>query len=562
MPQQGNITGQLNVTNEWKLEFTVEGPDQGVYNGGVEAVATPNNLGGFDFSTTPATTALVLEQQHSGGEPEPDVGTAEDNGCGEDGDLWVERNRYYNAGQLYFQSGQAVHSNFPEPGLYRVCMTGSIPEQFATTGGNVDIDVRFLAEQGWPDPGQLPYDVSNMDFFTELKPFMANDQLVPVDVEDVLKTNNQRLNLDQFRSLVIADSALPGHYEHSTVVADEDEAVDPPPPGTRGPKEVQRWGDILEQYVRGGGNLVLTDGAIKNLAYMGIIPRDKFDEIEEYAGNIAFTADEGDTDTYDDPLAKDIDQPGAAEGNGHRHQTYEPVPIGFEIMDADGDDRDDAPVWTVDQPTWEAAGGRTVGTTTANEVTLGELPMGAGQVRIIGALLPMPSNTADIPYGLNSYALTYSGWQVFNNALQVPGVPGGGGGRGGGGGVLSGCNRLLKLDNINKIYGTKDKDVLKGTAQPDAICGGPGKDTIRGLKGNDILIGGKDNDRVTGSGGNDKIYLGAGNDRANGGSGKDRIVGYKGNDTLVGGSQRDLLNGQAGTDTCKGSGDSVKRCEN
>jgi RTX calcium-binding nonapeptide repeat (4 copies) len=555
LPQQGNVSGLLNVTNEWKLEFTVEGPNEGVYNGGLEAVATPNNLGGFDFSTTPNTTATVLEQQHSlGQEEEPGVGPAEDNGCGEDGDQWVERNRYFNAGQLYFQSGQAVRANYPTPGLWRVCMTGGIPDQFATTGGNVDVDVRFLAEQGWPDPGQLPYDVSNMDFFTELKPFMEKDQLVRVDVEDVLRTNKKKLNLNQFRSLVIADSALPGHYEQSATVPAEWERADPVPPGTRPQKEIDRWGDILEQYVRQGGNLVLTDGAIKNLAYMGVVPRDKIDEIEEYAGNIGFTADGGDTDTYEDPLAKDIDQPGAAEGNGHRHQTYEPVPIGFEIQDPAGDDNDDAPVWTVDQPTWEGAGGRTVGTTTETEVTLGELPLGAGTVRIIGALLPMPSDQADIPYGLSSYALTYSGYQVFNNALQVPDAPGGD--------VLSGCNRLLKLNNINKIFGTKGKDVLKGTAQADAICGGPGKDTIRGLQGNDILIGGKANDRVTGSSGNDKIYLGAGNDRANGGSGKDRIVGYKGNDVLVGGSQRDSLNGQAGTDTCRGSGDRVKRCEN
>ena len=550
LPQQGNVSGLLNVANQWKLQFTVEGPDQGVYNGGLEAVATPNNVGGFDFSTTPETTALVLEQKHpAGDEPEPDVGPAEDNGCGAANDQWVERNRYYNGGQLYFQSGQAVRANYPTPGLWRVCMTGSIPQQFATTGGNVDIDVRYLAEQGWPDPGQLPYDVSNMDFFTELKPFMNKGQLEQVTVEQVFgKGKRKKISLRQYTSLVIADSALPGHYEQSAIEPEEGELADIVPPGTRPQKEIDRWADILEQYVRQGGNLVLTDGAIKNLAYMGIVPRDKIGEIEEYAGNIGFTADGGDTDTYDDHLAKDIDQPGAAEGDGHRHQTYEPVPIGFEIQNPAGDDKDDAPVWTIDQPAWEGAGGRTVGTTTENKVSLGELKLGEGQIRIIGALLPMSSNQADIPYGLASYALTYSGWQVFNNALQAA--------------PARGCQRALRAPaEFNKILGTEAPDTLTGTTGQDAICGGGERDRIKGLSGNDILIGGKDNDKVTGSGGNDKIYLGAGNDRASGGSGKDRIVGYKGDDVLVGGSQRDSLNGQAGRDTCKGSGDAVQRCE-
>lgn len=128
---------------------------------------------------------------------------------------------------------------------------------------------------------------------------------------------------------------------------------------------------------------------------------------------------------------------------------------------------------------------------------------------------------------------------------------------------LSGCGRLAKLENVNKIFGTKGKDVLKGTSAADAICGGPGKDTIRGLDGNDVLIGGKADDRVVGGSGNDRLYLGAGNDRGNGGQGKDRVVGFKGNDKLAGGGQRDSLNGQSGVDTCSGGSgkDSFRHCE-
>jgi uncharacterized repeat protein (TIGR01451 family) len=59
-----------------------------------------------------------------------------------------------------------------------------------------------------------------------------------------------------------------------------------------------------------------------------------------------------------------------------------------------------------------------VGLTTPEQVTLGELPMGAGRIRIIGPLLPMPTESYYHPFGLASYALTYTGYQVLNNALQ------------------------------------------------------------------------------------------------------------------------------------------------
>jgi hypothetical protein len=131
------------------------------------------------------------------------------------------------------------------------------------------------------------------------------------------------------------------------------------------------------------------------------------------------------------------------------------------------------------------------------------------------------------------------------------------------GGGLSGCGRLAKMQDINKLFGTSGKDVLKGTPEDDAICGGPGIDAIKGLGGNDVLIGGKGDDRITAGSGNDEVYLGAGNDRSGGGKGKDRIVGYKGNDRLGGGGGNDFLNGQSGTDSCNGGSgkDAVRHCE-
>ena len=191
-----------------------------------------------------------------------------------------------------------------------------------------------------------------------------------------------------------------------------------PGPSSRTEAERNAWGNALRGYAERGGNLVLTDGAVRNLAWMGLMGRGFINDFSVYAGYIAFTRDDT-TDSYADPLAHNVNQPGAAEGPGFRHQTYEPVPIGYAISPADDDaDLNASPVWSVDQIEWERLGGRTAGTTTADQVTLGELPVGGGVVRVVGALLPMPTEQFYHPFGLANYSLTYSGYQVLQNALQ------------------------------------------------------------------------------------------------------------------------------------------------
>jgi uncharacterized protein (DUF2147 family) len=151
---------------------------------------------------------------------------------------------------------------------------------------------------------------------------------------------------------------------------------------------------------------------------MGVVGRGFVNDFAVYAGYIAFTRD-GSTESYSDPLAQNVNQPGAAEGPGFRHQTYEPVPIGYAISPDDDDTQlSSSPVWAVDQIEWERIGGRTAGITTADETTLGELELGQGVVRVVGALLPMPTDRSYHPFGLSNYAVTYSGYQVLQNALQ------------------------------------------------------------------------------------------------------------------------------------------------
>jgi hypothetical protein len=224
---------------------------------------------------------------------------------------------------------------------------------------------------------------------------------------------------------------LPGHYRVRVVnwaagapadgleVSFSNVYVGPPPEASsRTDAERDAWGAALRRYAERGGNLVLSDGAARALAWMGIIGRGFVNDFSAYAGYISFTRD-GSTDTYADPLAQNVNQPGAAEGPGFRHQTYEPVPIGYAITAADDDtDVNTAPVWGVDQIEWERLGGRTAGTTTADQVTLGEMVLGSGVVRVVGALLPMPTEQFYHPFGLANYAVTYSGYQVLQNVLQ------------------------------------------------------------------------------------------------------------------------------------------------
>jgi hypothetical protein len=107
-------------------------------------------------------------------------------------------------------------------------------------------------------------------------------------------------------------------------------------------------------------------------------------------------------------------------------------------------------------------------------VTIGELKIGQGDIRIAGALLPQPTEEFDHQFGLEPYATTYTGYTMARNLLQpIPsraangagnggtsGGPGGGpggGGSTGGGGTAGGrdtvggrfiiSNKLVRMKN-------------------------------------------------------------------------------------------------------------------
>jgi hypothetical protein len=119
---------------------------------------------------------------------------------------------------------------------------------------------------------------------------------------------------------------------------------------------------------------------------------------------------------------------GARFNTGMRRQLFEPTPLGFAIQNPAGADASFARQYDIDRAAFEAAGGR-VAATSANSgarnaapvhsrVTYGEIPVGQGTVRVLGALLPQPTQAYDHQLGIEPYSVTYTGYVLMRNLLE------------------------------------------------------------------------------------------------------------------------------------------------
>lgn len=383
LPQQKSISSAcpgdpcLRADNSYTFEFDVKGPKQDIYNGGIEVSLTCANAQGVGAC---AASEARLERQKSD----------EANVQGED---WETVSTYFNQSPAYVQAGQALHANLPVPGRYRIRIVGG------ETAGLFNFDIDFTKEKGWPDPGQIGYRATNMRFWQDLKPFVRSG-LEKVTPRQIRSTNSWRTRYD---TIVITDKVYP-----------------------KTARKLRRW------VARFDGNLVLTDSALKMLTEMKVI-KGKAVKNDYYLGYVNFATSRKEV-TYEDPLAKKINQPGAAEGGApaagdpppsaddeiHRRQTYEAVPIGYSIQNASGGDANTSPVWTIPQQRWSKAWGkqRAVGTTgSKDQVSYGEIKFKGGVIRILGAVLPMPTDKYDNPFGVADYGVTYAGYQMLKNML-------------------------------------------------------------------------------------------------------------------------------------------------
>lgn len=186
LPPQDGFETDLTIVpgTPVTFEFDVLGERDGVHNGAISTTISSTNVGGISGG---ATFTFAIDQLR------PD----EEN-PGQD--TWTEQNSYFNQSPIYLQAGARIDVNAPAPGKWRLRVEGLAP-------GQVHADVDFLSELAWPDPGQRPYDVSNLDFFEDLQPF-ATSPLDPISLDALLDGS---ADLDGIDSLIIADGAfLPG----------------------------------------------------------------------------------------------------------------------------------------------------------------------------------------------------------------------------------------------------------------------------------------------------------------------------------------------------------------
>ena len=156
--------------------------------------------------------------------------------------------------------------------------------------------------------------------------------------------------------------------------------------------------EALRRFVRRGGNLVLTDDAVKFLRRLGIVEKKAVKRQVSEAGHI-------DIEDSKDPYVKGV--------HSTASQTYYEVPLGYPA------DPPSAPHWTVDRQAWKKAGGKTVGyVDDEDRVGLGRVKLGKGTIAIYGAVLPRPVEKHDHFYGLADYGVTVAGGQILNNVIR------------------------------------------------------------------------------------------------------------------------------------------------
>jgi murein tripeptide amidase MpaA len=161
----------------------------------------------------------------------------------------------------------------------------------------------------------------------------------------------------------------------------------------------------LSSFVRSGGTLVLTDGAVRTLAKVADVPADAIVRQTSDPGTDLPHLD-AETRDFGHPLLSGLDRPEL-----YAEQLYEPVPLGFSLDDGA------PPWWGVNQAAFEAVGGRVAALDQRGTVMLGDVAVGDGRVVVIGGLLPQPSENHFHPYGLADYSVTSTGYQVLLNAL-------------------------------------------------------------------------------------------------------------------------------------------------
>ena len=245
-----------------------------------------------------------------------------------------------------------------------------VTDRFTLQAGSGGGDTTPVGAPATRPPGK-PYPSSTNRFFTDLAPY-ADHPITALDAASV----GSAAQLSGFAAVVVAQDA---HLDQPAFLA------------------------ALRGYAASGGLVILTDGALRDLAPLGLVPASAVSSALVYAGYV--------DPVQGDPLTRGMRPLG--------RQTYEPVPVGYPIDNTFSSSQSTvhSPAWSVTQSAWEGAGGRTAGTTGTGQTSLGEIAIGQGRVRILGSLLPDPSGDAAHPFGVSDYGVTYVGYRLFENLL-------------------------------------------------------------------------------------------------------------------------------------------------
>ena len=425
--------GSGRVVVPFEVQRGPQGDGTDVFDGGMRVDVTTPNLQGVSTGVA----HLSIECRH-----------CDDHvGAPDSGSDWIVVAEDFNQSPIYLQAGVTAAVNLPDA-TWRDPATGKDqPVEWravvdlaplgligAGSPGPSRVHVHFTSGPASADgnsggdaaPRQAAVDVANTDFLADLNRFI-DDPARRFRAIDPRRVIAGAQHLDGLANLVLADAVLPGNGGYTAA-------------------ERAAWIAALHDYVAGGGHLVLTDGALKGLADLFDIPSSRIRVSPVYAGQVTFdrcadyTASScASESTLDDPLNRGVALPGSRFNTGDRRQLYEPTPLGFAIQDGSGGDASHARQWQVQARSFAAAGGRVSATSADSsprstapvltQATMGEIPLGAGHVRIAGALLPQPETAFDHPLGLAPYAVTYTGYILACNLLdaQCPVVAAGAG---------------------------------------------------------------------------------------------------------------------------------------
>lgn len=239
-----------------------------------------------------------------------------------------------------------------------------------------------------PQIKQGPYDVSSTDYFRDLRGHLPRP---PVELR-----RHQLARLGDLDTFVVADANVP------------DVAA-------------------LKRFAKSGGNLVLTDRALKMLPRLTNVGAK---QMRLRFGYVGYSDLQRNHEWTHDLLVT-------------ARQMYDPTGLGYPLlMERDGYWQEDAsqggsttrnssPIWAVDRDAWEQAGGVTVGTVdppedrkattegfNENLTNIGTLKLGKGRIVIFGALLPQPTENYPHWFGLNGYTISAAGQTMLLRALS------------------------------------------------------------------------------------------------------------------------------------------------